>query len=223
MDISELGLHSPGPVAEQLTDQVLSASTVAVYGRAKGLHHFRASTALRRLWISGVEAAAADVLGGLSRLEALVIQDLRIADLHAFASLDGLRELAIAGSPKLKSLSGLERMRGLKRLILFDNCNYPDIAALAALTEVETLCLEGGFSKQLRLPTLEPLVGLRNLRRLRLASVRVADGSLRPLLKLAALQQVFINKGFPPSEFRTLAAALPNARGEFLDTFRDAG
>ncbi|HEY7152382.1 MAG TPA: hypothetical protein VH575_00340, partial [Gemmataceae bacterium] len=110
----------------------------------------------------------------------------------------------------------------LQRLILFDNCNYTDLEPLGPLQELEALCLEGGWSKPLRLDTLAPLGRLGRLKRLRLASLRVADGSLRPLHQLGELSNVFIAKAFTDTEFRHLAAALPNARGQFVDSFRDA-
>ena len=51
-------------------------------------------------------------------------------------------------------------------------------------------------------------------------SIRVIDRSLRPLHRLVGLREVFIAKSFPVPEFKALAAALPNARGEYLDSFR---
>jgi hypothetical protein len=58
------------------------------------------------------------------------------------------------------------------------------------------------------------------LRRLRLAGIRVVDKSLGPLHGLTALRSVFIAYNFPKPELRALAAALPQAKGEFLDTYR---
>jgi hypothetical protein len=157
------------------------------------------------------------------RLRRLVIHNLRVEDLTAFAALTDLQDLSIAGSPKVRSLSGIETLRKLRRLILFDTCNYGDLDAVETLSDLEALCIEGGFSKPLRISTLGPLQQLKNLKRLRLASIRVVDGSLRPLHGLGSLRQVFIAKVFSPDEFRALAAALPQVRGEFVDTFRSAG
>ena len=225
MDISQLELTrpgGPGAVADTVTDEMLGAAAAIVYGKAKHLSRLQSSSTLRYLWISGVNAQAAEIVARVPGLQRLVIHDFRLPDVGPLARLDSLTELTIAGSPKLKSLTGVERLRGLRRLILFDNCNYPDVRALAALVDLETLCLEGGFSKQLKLPTLEPLGDLHKLRRLRLASLRVADRSLRPLHGLMSLREVFIARVFSPGEFRALGAALPDARGEFVDSFRTA-
>jgi len=226
MDISQLELTAPGgrgSVTDTVTDEMLSGDAAVVFGKAKHLSRLQSASKLRYLWISGVNAQAVEIVARVPGLQRLVIHDFRLPDIGPLARLDSLTELSIAGSPKLKSLTGVERLRGLRRLILFDNCNYPDVHALTGLVDLETLCLEGGFSKQLRLPTLEPLGHLHRLRRLRLASLRVADRSLKPLHRLLSLREVFIAKVFPPAEFRALGAALPDVRGEYVDSFRTAG
>ena len=94
--------------------------------------------------------------------------------------------------PPSCSLDGIEALGRLRTLILFD---------------------VGGED-------LSPLAGLAGLARLRLASLRVADASLRALHGLLGLRDVFVADMFPPEEMRALAAALPEARGEWLDTYR---
>ena len=178
---------------------------------------------LEYLWVSGIREKEVAIVGGMTWLRRLVVHDLRVSTLQAFASLGRLRSLSVAGSPKIKSLNGLERLNGLTELILFDCCNYATIEQIAALASLETLCLEGGLSKPLTIESLEPLARLTELRRLRLASIRVMDQSLRPLHGLDRLRDVFIAKMFPVSELRAAAAALPAAHGEFLDSHRVAG
>lgn len=222
MDISELDLMTPTEVAEVVTDAHLTAKVVAVFGRAKGLARLAASPHLTHLWISGVNAGAAEVVGRMTHLRRLVVHDLKVGDLRPFGTLSGLEDLSVAGSTKLKSIAGVDALTRLRRLVLFDNGPYPDVDALAALDALETLAVEGGFSKSLVIPSLRPLEGLTNLRRLRLASVKVTDGSLKPLHRLSALREVFIARAFSPEEFAALAVALPEARGAWLDSYRSA-
>ena len=134
--------------------------------------------------------------------------------------LAGLASLAVTQSPKLKSLSGVESLGRLRELILSDNCGYRSVDEIADLTDLESLCLEGGFSKALTLETLQPLSGLGGLRTLRLAALRVRDKSLHPLGSLQNLRDVFIAATFPAGELAWLAEALPKARGAFLDSHR---
>jgi hypothetical protein len=156
----------------------------------------------------------------LRDLRELVIHDFRASSLAVMPDAQALEVLAVCGSPKLRSLDGLQRYRQLRQLILLDCCNYRDLSPVRALSQLDTLCLEGGFSKMLEVETLGPLSGLAELRRLRLASIRVSDRSLRPLEGLCTLESVFIARTFPKRELRRLANALPEARGEYLDWAR---
>ena len=220
MDLPHSELKAPLPHVVSLEAVDQAVQTLAVDGRAAGLAALVELPDLRFLWISRVPADVAALIGRLPRLERLVIHELRAADLTSLAPLGRLRSLAVAGSPKLRSLAGLEQLAELEELILFDNCNFDDLTPIQGLGRLTTLCLEGGFSKMLRLSSLSPLAGLDRLRRLRLASVRIADRSLRPLHGLSGLREVFVAHNFPKPELRALAAALPQAKGEWLDSFR---
>lgn len=201
-------------------EAVARGEALAVDGRELEVEELTHLPHLQYLWTSRLPEAGAEAVGRLVQLERLVIHEYRATDMRLLSGLRRLKRLAIVGSPKLRHLAGVERMRDLRELILFDNCNYSDLQPVSSLARLETLCLEGGFSKALRVDSLSPLAELRRLRRLRLAGIRVVDKSLRPLQGLTSLRSVFIARNFPKPELRALAAALPNARGEFLDTYR---
>jgi hypothetical protein len=220
MEMPHGEILAPTAVREAVGEELRQVQTIAVYGKAEGLERLRGFERLESLWISGVNARAAEVVAQLPRLTRIVAHDWRVADLSALRPLTNLREVAICGSGKLKSLAGLEALGALRKLILFDDVGYSSIEQLRHLGAIEELVLEGGFSKQLRVTSLEPLTALAALRRLRLASLRGADGSLRPLHDLQALREVFICKNFSAEEFRALARALPLARGDYLDSYR---
>jgi hypothetical protein len=220
MDLPHAELLAPTAVVDLVASIPRDAEVAGVFGRAKDLDDLTHKRSLEYLWVSGVREKDVAILGNMTWLRCLVVHDLRISTLQSLASLVGLRSLRIAGSPKIKSLNGLEGLTGLTELILFDCCNYATIEQLGGLATLDTLCLEGGFSKPLRIDSLAPLARLTNLRRLRLASIRVTDRSLQPLHALQSLRDVFIAKVFPDSEFRTAAAALPSAHGQYLDSFR---
>ena len=220
MDIPHRQLLAPRPAATTLAEIEDGARVAALDGRRVEVAGLPPANTLETLWASRVGRDDAVAIGRLPALSRLVIHDYRTTDLSPLASLGALTSLAVAGSPKLRDLAGLERLSRLTELILFDSCNYTDLAPLATLERLETLCLEGGFSKPLRVETLAPLHGLTRLRRLRLASVRVADKSLTPLHGLAELREVFVAATFPKVELAAMAAALPEARGEFLNSQR---
>ena len=123
---------------------------LAVDGREIDLEELAALPRLRYLWTSRLTLAGAEAVGQLTQLDRLVVHEYRPNDLRPLSPLRNLTRLAIVGSPALKSLAGVEPLTELRELILEDNCNYPDLGPLAGLAQLETLCLEGGFSKALR-------------------------------------------------------------------------
>jgi hypothetical protein len=223
MDLPSAELRAPPPAFDRVASIPCDAAVASVMGSVKDFENLAHLESLEYLWVSGIRDKEAAVVGRMTWLRCLVVHDLRVSTLEAFAPLGRLESLRIAGSSKIKSLNGLERLTGLAELILFDCSNYPTIEQIAALATLDTLCLEGGFSKPLTIESLEPLARLTELRRLRLASIRVGDKSLRPLHGLDKLRDVFIAKMFPVSELRAAAAALPAAHGEYLDSYRAVG
>ncbi len=145
---------------------------------------------------------------------------MRGSDLKNLAGLVHLQRLVIVGSSRLKALDGVEQLKALRELLLVLVTGITSLKPLASLTGLTDLCVEGGFSKLLRFPTLQSLAPLHSLTRLRLASIRIDDRSLQPLHGLEALRDVFIAKAFPAQEFRLLARALPHASGLWLDDYR---
>ncbi|MRR11339.1 hypothetical protein EG835_02375 [bacterium] len=198
----------------------LNASVVATYGAAKDLSRLTSFPKLRDLWLSGLPEKHVPLISSLGQLSSLVVHDLRCTSLLPFAGLGHLERLVICGTSRLQSLEGLGSLVHLRELLLVLVTGIRDLEPLTSAPPITTLCIEGGFSKALRLPTLGPLAAVSTLTRLRLASLRVADGSLRPLHRLSAIRDLFIADVFSPQEFRALAHALPNASGEWLDSYR---
>jgi Leucine-rich repeat (LRR) protein len=220
MEIPSSQLKAPTELLSDLSIKGLDVTTVSVYGNAAHFNRLLEFKHLKYLWLSGVNAKSMATVAKLSDLQTLVIHDYRLPDLTNLAGLLSLHSLSIAGSPRIKSISGLEKLKQLQTLILFDCAGFHDLAPLSELSNLHTLCLEGGFSKSLSIDSLVPISGLTSLHSLRLASLRTSDSSLAPLRSLQNLRTAFICKAFPSSEFARLATDLPFARGEFLDSFR---
>jgi hypothetical protein len=220
MDLPNAQLLAPVPLIEDATALDAAQRVAAIRGEKSLVRAVGMLPHLDFLWVSGVRADAATEIGNFERLRTLVVHDLRTPNLTAWSKLMALDALYIAGSPRLRSLSGLEGLRGLRQLILFDCTNFSEVEPLKGLAALEVLCLEGGFSKELRIASLSPLADLTQLVELRLASLRVEDGSLRPLYSLHGLRRVFIAKTFKDEELRCLARALPHAQGLYLDEYR---
>ena len=110
--------------------------------------------------LSGNPVADLRVLGALPRLRVLNLDGVR-PDLWSLAGLGGLRELSLRGS-RIRDLTGLGTLTGLKRLVLRDN-PVSDVWPLTALTALEALDLRGTAVRD-----ASALAGLRSLRQLRL-------------------------------------------------------
>jgi hypothetical protein len=220
MDIPSAELQAPSSPLRVLPDT--DGVELAIYGEALVKGGVGALPNLKYLWLSGASSEACRIAGTIRSLRRLVVHDWRAPDLKHLSRLVELESLAIAGAPRLKSLDGIGELADLQSLILSDCCGYTSLKPIQNLVGLRTLCLEGGFSTILRVESFEPIGALKKLERLRLASVKVQDKSLRPLRALKMLRDVFINDLFSVAEMRGLAAALPLARGEFLDSHRHA-
>jgi hypothetical protein len=220
MELPSTALRAPSIVTECVEAIAEDAKTTAIFGRARDFEDLRLRRSLSELWTSGLGPDQVRTLGAMTWLQSLVVHDWRVPTLESLSALAHLRTLRIAGSTRLQRLDGLQHLKSLTDLTLFDCCNYTHVTQIEAIVGLNTLCLEGGFSKPLRLESLSPLAKLVHLRRLRLASLRVEDQSLRPLHGLAGLRDVFIARTFPDTELRAMAAALPLARGAWLDACR---
>lgn len=219
MEMPHAEVLAPG-VLEGDEEALARGECLAVDGREIDLEMLAGLTALRYLWTSRLTLPGAEAVGQLVQLDRFVVHEYRPADLRPLSPLRKLTRLAIVGSPALKSLEGLEALTNLRQLILLGNSYYSDLSPLASLVNLETLCVEGGLYKNLKVDSLGPLARLTRLTRLRLAGIQVLDKSLKPLHGLTRLRSVFIARNLPKPELRALAAALPEAKGEFLDTYR---
>jgi hypothetical protein len=220
VDLPHAETLAPSPPLLDLSELRPDVHTVSAYGKAKGLTRLEGFPRLRTLWISGLDERQATVVGTLSGLKSLVIHDLRTPSLRSFSGLTSLERLTICGVSKLKTLEGIQPLQNLRELLLVIVTGLQALDPLSALAYLEVLSIDGGLYKNLRLASFKPLSGLTGLRRLRLASVAVADKSLRPLHDLSGLREVFISRPFPRKDLVALALALPRARGEVLDSLR---
>jgi hypothetical protein len=189
--------------------------TLSLYGSGIELEYLRNLKSLSTLWLSGLDKKSWHHLSGLNQIRKLIIFDWSLEDLQLLAGWN-LDYLAINGGSKLKSLKGIENQKKIHTLILFNCCNFENLDQLSGLENLVTLCLEGGFSKDLKVNTLEPLKSLVSLKHLRLASIRIKNRSLKPLHSLKALEDIFVAKVFGKKEHEELADALPAAHMDWM-------
>lgn len=209
-------ITAPDKVIDDLSQVPSDVETLAAFGNAKNVARLVELPKLRTLWLSGVSEKTFNIVTSLTQLKKLTVFGLRVSALASIENLSSLNSLAVCQSAKLTMLSGLGSLLKLRSLILFDCIKIGSIDELSTLSDLEALCIEGGMWRGIKIPTLKPLSPLIRLKQLRLASIRVDDQSLQPLFPLINLNEVFISKNFPDSEFFALADALPKIRDAAL-------
>lgn len=208
-------------IEEDLARVDADVAELAITGRTKNIQRLTGFENLSSLWIAGLGPIQLKAITRLSKLQKLVIHDMRAGDLRPLAQMTALKTLVIWGNTKAESLAGIDLLGALDTLALENFERVHSLNPLAALTDLRALCIEGSMHSMMTIETLKPLERLKSLRELHLANLRVMDESLAPVAKLNQLEQVFIANMFSVEEFARLAAALADTEGESLAPFRD--
>jgi len=140
-----------------------------------------------------------------------------ITELQELCRLTNLEGLELSDNTKATSLNWLETLTKLKVLALVNCPITVDLSPLSACKDLRYLWLSSRYAKVMRVNSLSALSGLTKLERINFTNVRVEDCRLTPLHKLNNLMEIELPNFFPREEFVALAAALPNARGRWLD------
>lgn len=184
--------------------------TLSLYGSGFELERLKKFKSLKTLWLSTIDKNSWSHLSCLNQIKKLIVIGWSQEDLQILSDWN-LDYLAIKDGTKLKSLKGIESQKNLHTLILFNCSNFACLQPLSELQNLVALCLEGGFSKELKVDTLQPLKSITSLKHLRLASIKSKDKSLKPLQSLKALESIFVAKVFTKKEHQELASVLPAA------------
>lgn len=174
----------------------LSEPVVIVLKRFSSLEVFRG------IWCAGLDLSGCERLsqlrlskydGGKSRdltglpdmsqLVDLALVQARLSSLKGLGRFAGLRRLELAYMPKLLGLDGLSVLARLE-VLECQNCpklqDYPSVVGLPRLRSLR-------FNACGEIPTLRFLDELPDLEEFRFVNTNVADGDLRPLLRLKSV------------------------------------
>lgn len=163
------------------------------------------------LRIYTVRKAELGKLRGLDRLplKSLELRWLSSPDLTDVPLPVSLVDLMIWHSSKLRSLKGLEAAPNIENLILEDNAPLDDATAISHLKNLRSLSIQGGFSSQQKLASLDAIEGLP-IERLTLRAIAGADLDLSPVARLKKLHELDLHgPNFDPGELAKVAAAHP--------------
>jgi hypothetical protein len=169
-------------------------------------------TGIRLLWFpSQVPQKLFDAACRVPDLLGLHVWWSSIKDLSALQHAESLLYLHIGSSAQVQSIEPLRAMTQLQWLELENLQKIDDIAPLSGLHNLQGLMYAGSMNGKPTIQSLAPLADLHNLRWLALHSMRVTDGSLRPLGGLRDLAFLSLTNFYAVEEFAWLKTRLPHA------------
>lgn len=199
-------------VSEDLSELPLHSEYIACFGKCKSLAELDKFSALRFLWLSGVNEKQVQLLPKLESVETLVVHDLRTATLSLLESFPNLKTLMIWGNTKT---SKLIELASLKKLEVLGLEHFPKVTAIdeiSLIRNLKMLRLTGSVDTALKIDTLEPLANLQELELLHITNLQVSDESLSFVKKLRSLKELQVSNQFPTAEYAALKSKCPDVR-----------
>ncbi|GMG83362.1 hypothetical protein LNKW23_25750 [Paralimibaculum aggregatum] len=169
------------------------------------------------LAITGVKPAQAAEAVRAADPAALWLVDLRLEDLGLLAGLTRLEALCLEDLPRLTDLAPLAGLRGLRLLSIKGLKRVEDLAPLASLAGLTALEIAPGsvVAKGITLD-LGPLRALRGLAVLHIPGIRTPDLSTAVLDGFPKLTDLDIGGNWPVAELARLAARYPQLESRWL-------
>ncbi len=180
----------------------------------QGIYHFQR---LRRAWLCSVNQAFLEEVADIPTIEMLYIDGTTATDLTPLHRLRQLRCLVINGGTKIQSMDWVVGLPPLKSLAIENFKRVFHLDPLASLSSLTALSIEGSIWTRMRVATLAPLSGLRDLRHLFLTNLTASDRSLHHLHSLSGLEVLQIGALFPDEELLRLRQALPRLRCDWFE------
>jgi hypothetical protein len=181
-------------------------------GRQK--HNYRGIgklKALRHLVSGNVDQPFLAEIGELQDLERLELEwPMAANDLTPLLGLKKLEFLSIDSPRNIADFRSLLELPALRTLILTNPKKMSDLDWLSDAHHLEVIGIEGGMWSTYRMPSLQPLAGLRSLRAFLGVSTKVADQSLAAFIDCPRLEFLSIARVAPEAEFDRLKAGKPN-------------
>lgn len=187
--------------------------------RGKGFDADALPAGLEELALYEVRKADLPRLAGLARvpLKVLELRWVTAPDFTAIPLPEGLEELEIWHSPKLKSCDGIGQAPGLQRLKWWDTGALEDGSALAGLPELRVLEIEGGMNAKQKVASFDFLRGLR-LERLAMNGIAPAGLDVAPVLEMKSLRKVEVHgSDLDIDSVAALAARFPGVHRQIVE------
>ena len=172
---------------------------------------------VRTLWFhTRVTQEMFEAACAMPALEGLYIKWSAITSLAPIAGHARLAHLHLGGAPSAAHVEAISTLRALVSLDIANVRAAGNLGFLQYLAGLRELSISGDSNslKPLVIESLAPLTALRELEKLSLTTVRLADGSLAPLAVLPRLRHLGLGNQFPMEEYARLAGRRPDIQCE---------
>ena len=178
---------------------------------AKNLDRLK-ELSIENLWLIGANDKELRKILPLVNLKYLNLYQVLAKDLTILETLDKTETIILNWNTKSTSLWDISKNKGLKTLEITDFSKLEEIDQLSLATQISDLTLGGGHDKPLKIKTIKPLAGLKNLKYLGLTNLKIADDTLQPIDQLKNLEILEISNQFETREYAWLATRLQNTK-----------
>ncbi|MDX1434662.1 MAG: hypothetical protein R3286_19630 [Gammaproteobacteria bacterium] len=207
------------PALDDVANVAPDAESARLKAGARNIGALPARTELKSLWCFNVDQAYLDTISRCASLESLHIENVKAEDLACLSALKRLKVLSIESCFKVTSLEALRDLRTLSGLAVIHFKNVHELGPLSSLSDLRALAVAGSMWTAMRVESLRPLAGLRDLRLLHLSNLKTEDESLRPLGGLRNLVHLDIANFYPMSEFAFLSQRLIGAECTWFEPY----
>lgn len=174
---------------------------------AKNLDRLK-ELSIENLWLIGANDKELKKILPLVNLKYLNLYQVLAKDLTILETLDKTETIILNWNTKSTSLWDIS----IKTLEITDFSKLEEIDQLSLATQISDLILGGGHDKPLKIKTIKPLAGLKNLNYLGLTNLKIADDTLQPIGQLKNLEILEISNQFETREYAWLATRLPKTK-----------
>lgn len=178
---------------------------------AKNLDRLK-ELSIENLWLIGANDKELRKILPLVNLKYLNLYQVLAKDLTILETLDKTETIILNWNTKSTALWDISKNKSLKTLEITDFSKLEEIDQLSLATQISDLSLCGGINKPLKIKTIKPLAGLKNLKFLGLTNLKIEDDTLQPIGQLKSLDILEISNQFETKEYAWLATRLPNTK-----------
>lgn len=143
-----------------------------------------------------------------------------VDDIQSLRKLSKLETLVLDSFSRLKDISVLKSLKKIKRLSVLNSFNIKNYEIIGELEQLEALCLGGDTNapRNLILDSLNPFIGLKNLKHLDLSDASIRDKSYEAILSLENLIRLDAKWRMPEKRRYSIKENHPNlSAGFFVD------